>query len=264
MTDRSAPDPALLAFIEEELARPTMPEATAFAAALAQKPGVVAVLFYGSCLQRNSLEGMLDFYVIADGPRPYGAGAAITAAGRLLPPNVYPETFSDLRAKAAVVSSAGFKARMAATSLDTTFWARFCQRAAILWARDDAARREAAIAVATAVETAAIWAARLAPDAEGADAWRALFARTYKVEFRVESPDRAADIVGADPERYETLWRLTQPARDAAPPAPPLGWAARWTLGKVFHVSRLAKAAFTFEGGPRYLLWKIRRHRKRR
>lgn len=258
-----APDPALTAFIERELARPVLPEVAAFAAHLAARPGVTAVLFYGSCLQRETTEGMLDFYVLAAGDKPYGQGPAITRAGAVLPPNVYPETFSDLRAKAAVTTPPAFRARMAPGGLDTTFWARFSQRAALVWARDDAARAQAAEAVAAAVETAAVWAARLAPSETGAAAWRALFARTYRVEIRVERPGRAADIVAADEARFETLWALTAPARAAAPRPAPLAWPARWLAGKGFHIARLAKAAFTFEGGPAYLLWKIRRHRRR-
>lgn len=258
------PDPALVEFIAAELARPALPEAVAFAEDIARRGGVRAVLFYGSCLQRGVTEGMLDFYALADGPRPYGQGPLIALLGRVLPPNVYPETFSGLKAKIAVVSPAGFRRRMRADGLDTTFWARFCQRAALVWAADDAARAEAAEAVAAAVETAAIWAQRLSPGVEGADAWRGLFARTYRIEIRVERPGRAADIVGAEPERYETLWRLTAPARAADRPAgAAFGWALRWVAGKVLHISRLLKASLTFTGGVRYLLWKIRRHRAR-
>lgn len=258
------PDPALVAFVAEELARPCLPEAAAFAADLARRPGVSAVLFYGSCLQRGTTEGMLDFYVLADGPHGYGENPLIAWLGRRLPPNVYPEAFSGLRAKAAVVTPAGFRRRMRPEGLDTTFWARFSQRAALVWARDDAARRDAAQAVAAAIETAAIWAQRLGGGAEGAEAFRRLFARTYRVEIRVESPDRAADIVAAEPERYATLWRLTAPARAADDPSgAALGWRLRQAAGKVLHVARLLKAALTFRGGPRYLLWKIRRHRRR-
>ncbi|MEM8756090.1 MAG: hypothetical protein AAGF90_24315 [Pseudomonadota bacterium] len=259
-----APDPALVDFIAEELARPTIDEAVAFAAALAERPGVSAVLFYGSCLQRGTTEGMLDFYVLADGPAPYGQGPIAAAAGRALPPNVYPETFQGLRAKTAVATPEGFRLRMTLQTLDTTFWARFCQRAALLWARDDAARRGAAEAVAAAVETAAVWAARLAPEAEGAAAWRALFAKTYAVEFRPERRGRSGDIVGAEEARFETLWRLTAPARAAAPAARSLAWPTRWVVGKLLNVARLATSAFTFDGGLRYLVWKIRRHRGRR
>ena len=254
-------DPALIRFIAAELSQPTFPEAHEFAAEIGKRPGVAAVLFYGSCLQRGTAEGMLDFYALTDAPKGYDQNSLIAWLGQRLPPNVYPETFLGMRAKVAVVTMDEFHRRMRAAGQDTTFWARFCQRAALVWARDDAARDAAAAAVAAAAETAAQWAAHLAPGAEGAAAWRALFAKTYKIEIRVEKPGRAADIVGADEARFEALWRLTAPARAAAPHMS--SWRLRWWSGKVLHVSRLLKAAFTFEGGPRYLLWKIRRHRGR-
>ena len=254
-------DQALIRFIEAELSEPTFAEAYAFAAEIGARPGVAAVLFYGSCLQRDSAEGMLDFYALVDGPGGYGQKRLIDWLGRRLPPNVYPETFLNLRAKVAVVSTAEFHQRMSVQRLDTTFWARFCQRAALVWTRDDAARDSAVVAVASAAETAAQWATHLSPDKKGAEAWRALFAKTYKIEIRVEKPGRAADIVGSDEARFESLWELTAPARKASPQMG--SWRLRWWIGKVLHVSRLLKAALTFEGGPRYLLWKIRRHRSR-
>ncbi|QIE56910.1 hypothetical protein G5B40_16575 [Pikeienuella piscinae] len=256
-----APDPALTAFIADELARPTLPEAGAFAAHLAERPGTAAVLFYGSCLQRGTTEGVLDFYVLTDGGD-WGQGALAAAAGRVLPPNVYVVAWKGLRAKVAVTRLADFGARCGLETLDTTFWARFCQRAAIVWARNDEAERAAAEAVATSVETAAIWAARLAPGLQGAAAWRALFARTYRVEIRPERKGRGDAIVDADEARFARLWALTSPARSVAPPASANAWRARWWVGKPLHLGRLAKGAFTYEGGVRYLIWKIRRHRR--
>ena len=259
-----APDPALIAYLSAELGRPALPEAEAFAAHLAERPGVVAILFYGSCLQKETTEGVLDFYALTDGaPGAWREGPAIRRAGRALPPNVYVEAFGELKAKVAVVRAEDFRARCGLSTVDTTFWARFCQRAAILWARDDAARADAVASVATAVETAAVWASRLAPGAQGPAAWRGLFARTYRVEIRPELKSRAGDIVAADEARFAALWPLTEAARAAAPPPSSIGWAVRWWAGKALHLGRLAKAAFTYEGGPRYLIWKIRRHRRR-
>ena len=258
---RGGADAALTAFISAELAEPTLAEATAFAEYLADRPGVIAILFYGSCLQRGTTEGMLDFYALTDGSvGAWDESAAIRAAGRVLPPNVYPVESGELRAKVAVVPLDIFAQRMTLTTLDTTFWARFCQRSALLWVKDDETQRRAAHAVATGVETAAIWADRLAGKETGCAAWRALFAKTYRVEIRVEPRSRAGDIVGVDEQRFEDLWNLTTPARTAAPGAMAGAWLARWWMGKAFHISRLAKAALTFDGGPRYLIWKIKRH----
>ena len=255
------PDPTLVEFIEAELARPAMPAAEAFAVALAARPGTAAVLFYGSCLQRGTTEGVLDFYVLTEGGD-WGQSGLAAAAGRLLPPNVYVAEHDGLKAKVAVVGLAEFRARCGLATVDTTFWARFCQRAALLWARDETARREVGAAVASAVETAAVWVDRLAPGTESADAWRALFARTYTVEIRPERRGRGGAIVDADVERFVRLWELTAVAREVAPPAGAGAWKVRWWVGKALHLGRLAKGAFTYRGGARYLLWKIRRHRK--
>ena len=130
------------------------------------------MLFYGSCLQRGVPEGMLDFYALVDDANGYDQTGLIAWLGDRLPPNVYPETFSDMRAKVAVVTVAEFQRRMAVERRDTTFWARFCQRACLAWTRDDAAERAAVDAVASAAETAALWSARLSPRAEGVAAWR--------------------------------------------------------------------------------------------
>lgn len=254
------PDAGLRAEIDAELAAPVIPEARDFAAMLAEKPGVVAVLFYGSCLQKETAEGLLDFYVLTDARRPYGQGALSAAAGRALPPNVYQEKMGELRAKVAVVNIRAFRARMTPSGMDTSFWARFCQPAAIVHARDEAARDAAAAAVAAAVETAAIWAGRLSARS-GAEAWADLFRSTYSAELRPESVERADAIVNADRARYERLWSLTAEARAAAPEVDAASqWAKRRRRGKLRNAARLIKAAFTFGGGLDYAIWKVERH----
>ena len=230
---------------------------------LGQRHGVAAVLFYGSCLQRGTTEGVLDFYVLTDEPGVWTGNHLLEKAGRVLPPNVYVEEFDGLKAKVAVVRIEDFRARCSLSTLDTTFWARFCQRCALLWSRDATTRRDAVAAVATAVETAAVWAARLTPGAEENAAWAGLFTRTYTVEIRPERKGRGDAIVATDADRFAALWPLTAPARAAARPMGWGAWRARWWAGKALHIGRLAKGAFTYEGGVRYLFWKIRRHRRK-
>jgi hypothetical protein len=53
--------------VAEELAAPVDPRVTAMVAAIAERHGSAsrAVLFYGSCLREQQLDGlMLDFYLI--------------------------------------------------------------------------------------------------------------------------------------------------------------------------------------------------------
>lgn len=259
----------LRALVAAELGREAGPGAAAMAARLAARPGVAAVLFYGARL-RGAPDaadggGPLDFYVLTDGDTAYH-GAGLAALGnRLLPPNVYHEVIEGpprVEAKVAVATLAAFRARMRPEALDTSFWARFAQPVALVWARSGADRAAAAGAVAAAVETAAWWAARLAPaGAQGEDIWRALFRHTYGSELRVEGGGRADGIVDAAPERYRRLAALlAAPVTEAERTAAARGWRLRRWLGKPRNLARLAKAAFTYRGGLAYALSKVERH----
>ena len=58
---------ALKALVTAELAQPVQPRVSEIAAAIAAQYGAAAraVLFYGSCLREQQLDGlMLDFYLI--------------------------------------------------------------------------------------------------------------------------------------------------------------------------------------------------------
>jgi hypothetical protein len=167
-----------------------------------------------------------------------------------------------VEAKVAVMSLDAFRRRMRSSAMDTTLWARFTQPVALSWARSPADREAVVDAVTAAVEAAAWWARRLAP--EGADAdesWRTLFRHTYGSELRVESGGRARDLVGAAPERYRQLHRLLIAGmppcdREAAARA----WRRRQIAGKFRNLARLTKAAFTYRGGFAYALAKVERH----
>jgi hypothetical protein len=270
--------------VAAELAGPAMPAALALARAICAErgDGIAAILFYGSCLRTGDTSGVLDFYVLVDDlRRHYGAGT-LARATRLLPPTISfveaPWDGGTVRAKVATLALDQFRAAVRPASLDTTVWARFAQPAILVHARDAAARADTVAAVADAVATAAGWAVALGP-AEGsaADFWRALFAHTYATELRSERAGRGADIVAMAPERYEGLLR---PALAAAGLAwrevgggrlqPLLGsadraaaarrWARRRRIGKPLNLARLAKAAFTVQGGAAYLAWKVERH----
>jgi hypothetical protein len=273
--------PGLRALIALELDRPAGPEAEAMAARLAARPGVAAVLFYGAQLREGAAiqpgeqpgeqpgGGPLDFYVLTDSDAAYHGFGLSALANRLLPPNVYHEVIGGpphgpgrIEAKVAVARLAAFRARMHPGAMDTTMWARFTQPAVLVWARSPADREAAIDAVAAAVETAAWWAARLAPDCTDPDeTWRALFRHTYGSELRVESGSRARDLIAAAPERYRLIHRLLiagQPAGDRKTAA--RAWRRRQIVGKFRNLARLIKAAFTYRGGFAYALSKVERH----
>jgi hypothetical protein len=278
------PQTALLTLISGELGRTAPAAVLALAQEFARRGGAatVAVLYYGSALRAESLEGVLDFYVLLDSVHAWPGSTLKRMANSLLPPNVgYVELTHQgqlLRAKYAVMSSRQFQQRVRRNSLDTTIWARFCQPALCVWARSPADQYRVVTWVAAAITTAAAWAAALGPaSAPAADHWRALFAHTYAAELRVEQAGRATDIVGKYPERYATLlplaWQAAQIPFDAAGNilAPAVtdaqrrssarSWRWRQRLGRPLNILRLLKAAFTFEGAMDYVVWKIERHR---
>jgi hypothetical protein len=276
---------ALQSFIADELGRAAPAAVTALAESLARRGGtaVAAVLYYGSTLRADALDGMLDFYVLLDNVAAWPGSALTRLANRLLPPNVGYMEFTHqgqaLRAKFAVMSLRQFQRRLRPRSLDTTIWARFCQPVLCVWTRSDADRRATAELVSEAAITAARWAVALGPEtASPEDFWRALFARTYTAELRVEKSGRAQDIVGTAAERYRLLLPLALDAADvrfdtrtSGMLAPALDaaqrhrarrrWARRQQLGRPLNMLRLLKAAFTFEGAMDYVVWKIERHR---
>lgn len=261
--------PEVRALIARELDRPASPAAQAMATQLAARPGVAAVLFYGARLREGSGGGPFDFYVLTTGNIAYHGFGLSALANFVLPPNVYHEVIEQpdrIEAKVAVITLGAFRARMRPGAMDTTLWARFTQPAALVWVRH-AADREAVIdAVAVAVETAAWWARRLAPETADADqTWQSLFDHTYGSELRVESGGRTRGLVAAAPERYRQLHRLLI---DGHSPADTNGdrvaawraWRRRQIVGKFRNLARLIKAAFTYRGGFAYALDKVERH----
>ncbi|HTI68166.1 MAG TPA: hypothetical protein VL460_11535 [Caulobacteraceae bacterium] len=269
----------LRAWTAAELSRPAAPQAAAFAADLARIGGgsVRAVLFYGSALRTGDLDGVLDFYVLVDRQADWPQPRSAAVAGTVLPPNVEFRAFGQLRAKIAVMTAGQFRAAAGPDSLDTTVWARFAQPAALVWARDGAARDDTIASVALAVATAARWAALLGPESGRAEAfWNALFRQTYAAELRIEPKGRERAILDAAGERYAALLPLAwldagigshgladthmPQLSDAERARGRRAWRWRRGLGKPLTVLRLMKAVFTFQGAADYAAWKIERH----
>lgn len=277
----------LHALIGAELRRRVPAAVTALAQQLAAHPrgGALAVLFYGSALRDDALDGVLDFYVLVERAGDWPQSRAAAWASRLLPPNVgYLEQGAAasgtraLRAKYAVMTLGQFRRAMSVRRIDTTLWARFSQPCACVLARDAAAFSAVCEAVCDAVVTAARWAAALGPPAaDAASYWRGLYQRTYAAELRVESGARAVDLVAQDAARFTRLlplaWRAGGVAFSgdrAGQLAPLLGaaeraqaaarWQRRRRLGRPLNLLRLLKAALTFENATDYVAWKVERH----
>src|SRR6478735_10749229 len=115
------------------------------AAIAALYPGAArAVLFYGSCLREQNLDGlMLDFYLIVASYREaYGRGW-YAFANKLIPPNVFPFEHAGLAAKYAVLSEADFYRLNGPETRNVSVWARFAQPSRLVWSKDEAARGRA-------------------------------------------------------------------------------------------------------------------------
>lgn len=254
---------SLIHLVTAELAEPVDPRVTAMAAAIAAQHGAAsrAVLFYGSCLRQQELDGlMLDFYLIVSDYRDAYSKGWLATANRLIPPNVFPFAHGGLAAKYAVLSESDFLALNRPGASTVSVWARFAQPTRLVWASDAAAREKAVQAVAEAAPTLIRLAAPIAPDGDDLAVWRVGFAQTYRAELRSERADRSGSIVDAEPERYRRFGAAIPVPDKLEPKVAMLQWRALQRRGKIMSVVRLAKASFTFSGGIDYLAWKINRH----
>jgi hypothetical protein len=246
--------------VAEELSLPVDGRVTAMAAAIAAEHGDAsrAVLFYGSCLRQQQLDGlMLDFYlIVADYAKAYRK-KWLAVANRLIPPNVFYFEHGGLVAKYAVLSEAHFARLNGPEASSVSVWARFAQPSRLVWAASDQAREASIDAISRAAPTLLSAAGSLDGD-DPLELWRRAFALTYSAELRAERISRARSVVDLEPQRYA---RFTKPALAvAATMRPHHNWAWRRIEGKTLSVVRLAKASMTFAGGAEYIVWKINRH----
>jgi len=259
----------LHALVAAELAEPVDPRVSAMAKAIAALyPGAArAVLFYGSCLREQVLDGlMLDFYlIVSDYRAAYGRGW-FAFANALIPPNVFPFEHEGLIAKYAVLSEADFARECSVDARSVSVWARFAQPSRLVWARDEAASERAIHAVAEAAPT--LFALTIPMKTKDRDdplaVFRAGFGFTYGAELRAERKERPASIVEADEGRYRRIGKavLAERGQPADPGRETAAWRWKWRSrkGKILTLVRLAKATTTYAGGVDYLAWKINRH----
>lgn len=264
-------DTALLTRVRATLAAPVSEPVRAFATRLAMAAGARAALFYGSNLRTGSLDGVLDFYLLMDGPPESGIWPRVSYQEWTDPRG------NELRAKVATMSLETFRAAAAGELLDTTIWARFVQPSALVWSADERAETATTAAVAAAAVTAARFAVALGPPAGTPENfWRALFRATYRAEFRVERAGRENSILEVNADHFAGLLPVALDAagiawtREGEVLHPVLtgaersrlrsAWARRRRLGKPYNLVRLVRASTTFEGAARYAAWKVERH----
>ena len=244
--------------VATELAESVDLKVSAMAAAIAAQYGGSsrALLFYGSCLREQQLEGlMLDFYLIVSDYRSAYPKRWMATANRLIPPNVFPFHHDGMAAKYAVLSEADFDRLNGPETRNVSVWARFAQPSRLVWAKNDEARAQAVDAVARAAPTL-LGAAGKVDGEDGLDWWRRAFALTYSSELRAERKGRSLSVVDSDPERY----RMFGEAAAALVGSNAGQWGRRRIEGKLLSVLRLVKASATYAGGADYIAWKINRH----
>jgi hypothetical protein len=251
---------------------------------------VAAVIFYGSCLRKRTAEGVFDFYAIVDSHRAAYASRYLRVVGSALPPNVFfletPGPAGPLRAKYAVMTVDEFSAATRPEAPRSGIWARFCQPARLVHARDDDARAAVVAAARDAVTTALEVGIPLLPGSgdhvefESAEFWNHTLAATYAAEMRTESPETIRSVYAADPERFDRALRAGletlagagrirfETRADCVRVDFPEGrrqlarrdWEQRRRGRKFVYFASLLKSATTFGDWLPYVLWKLQRH----
>ncbi len=269
---------ALTALRDAETAQAVAAPITAIVEAARARHGaaVSAVVFYGSCLRLGDDDGkIVDLYVLVDSyAAVYGKGLR-AFLNWALPPNVFyleaPFEGRQVRAKYALISLADFERGASGRWFHPYLWARFAQPCRLPYCRDAAVRARVVAALAASARKVVGEGLALVEGAfTSRDLWVSVFRQTYRTELRAEPPERAEELYEANAAHYGEVAATVLPLLGAqaagegwqAAPQPRAGlkWLLRRWQGKLLSVARLVKAAFTFQDGAQYLLWKIERH----
>ena len=259
---------ALRDLVAEELRTSVDPKVSAMAAAIAAQhaPASRAVLFYGSCLRQQQLEGlMLDFYLIVSDYRSAYPKRWLATANRLIPPNVFYFEHGGLVSKYAVLSEADFARECGPDAFTVSTAARFAQPSRLVWSADAEAETRILDTVSNAAPTLLDWTLPVAGGGDPEAIWRCAFGLTFAAELRAERLNRSSSIVDADPQRYHRFGLRALEETCEVPLSMSEARAKRWwkkmqRRGKWYSVARLSKASFTFAGGVDYIAWKVNRH----
>jgi hypothetical protein len=261
-------------------------EVTALAEAARQRhDGVVAVLFYGSCLRINRIdEGIADLYLLVDNYHQAFGSRLQALMNCLLPPNVFylevPYEGKTVRAKYAVLTLEDFD-KGTHRWFHSYIWGRFAQPSGLVYARDAESTALILESLTRAVRTFVRRALPQAPEVFTIrELWSTGLSLSYRCELRSERHTTTVRLFDASPEYYEAVThealKDTGLPVEALPVDGPatyrlrisfwerklnsLAWRLRQIQGKGLSVLRLLKALLTFENGLDYILWKIERH----
>lgn len=279
-------NPDLLSIVRQGASAPVSPGVQALAEQALRRHGaaVQAILFYGSCRRRGDDGGLVDLYLVVDSYRAAYGRLTTAVWNKVLPPNVFYLTASvqgrPVRAKYAVVSLDDFQRGTSRRWFHSYLWGRFAQPTGLIYARDEQVADAVLEAIAQAIVTFATHVVPMLPARfESGDLWREGLRLSYGAELRPEDSDRVARLYEESRDHYDpvtlaVLKTIPFPVDVSERPGSPcrahvpkrtrhvcaFAWRIRSAQGKLLSVLRLLKAAFTFDGGADYILWKIERH----
>ena len=255
---------------------------------LAKKYGqaVQGILLYGSCLRAGTDQnGLVDCYVIVDAYTSVYPSTWLARLNDWLPPNVfYGEVAVEdhtVRMKYAVLSLEDFERSVSPKWFHSYFWGRFAQPTAVMACPSQSVKERIILGLGSAVVTfLGKVVSRMPQKFSAKDIWNIGLALSYGAELRAESKGRvttlwennqvyyeqAAYAVFAEcfpnvkvlKENDEAIFEYEHSKYEYTKNQ--IAWIVRKIQGKVLSILRLMKAAFTFQGGADYLIWKIERH----
>lgn len=278
----------VLEIVSQPSAQPIPASIQAAGNFLAKKYGqaVQGILLYGSCLRAGTdQDGLVDCYVIVDEYASVYPSAWLALLNRWLPPNVfYGEVNLEeriIRMKYAVLSIEDFERSVTPKWFHSYFWGRFAQPTAVMACPSQAMNQRIISGLGRAVLTFLGNVVPQMPQQFSAkDAWSIGLALSYGAELRAESKGRITTLWDSSQAYYEQVAHVTFSAHFpkikiiqrhditmyeiefsmVGYTKNRLAWTVRKVQGKILSILRLMKAAFTFQGGADYLIWKIERH----
>ncbi|MCA9452748.1 MAG: hypothetical protein KC584_08995 [Nitrospira sp.] len=278
----------VLEIVSQPSAQPIPASIQAAGNFLAKKYGqaVQGILLYGSCLRAGTdQDGLVDCYVIVDEYASVYPSAWLALLNRWLPPNVfYGEVNLEeriIRMKYAVLSIEDFERSVTPKWFHSYFWGRFAQPTAVMACPSQAMNQRIISGLGRAVLTFLGNVVPQMPQQFSAkDAWSIGLALSYGAELRAESKGRITTLWDSNHAYYEQVAHVTFSAHFpkikviqrnditmyeiefsmVGYTKNRLAWTVRKVQGKILSILRLMKAAFTFQGGADYLIWKIERH----
>ncbi len=250
------------------------------------RESIQGVLFYGSCLRmKNPHESLVDCYVLVNQYSRAFSSWWLGFLNHLLPPNVFyrevPFNGQVIRVKYAVLTVGDFEKGVSLRWFHSYFWGRFAQPTVIVFTKSEEVRERILQGLGHAVLT---FFHRVLPSLSAPfsayDFWRRGLTLSYGAELRSESSGRVQTLWDHDVEYYENIAEVLLPASFPGSSIlesvgaqrysydvsawirtrNSMGWVLRRVQGKILSVLRLMKAAYTFQGGVDYLIWKIERH----